>query len=100
MRGRCRPLELQLTARLLQSARARLPGAWLPGAVEGVLAVTNPLPAVGGSDPEPAETLRTSAPREALLLGRLGDDLVAHGEAGAPPAWPEVGPSVAGLRAT
>ncbi|MCX4247459.1 baseplate J/gp47 family protein [Paraliomyxa miuraensis] len=41
------------------------------GAIKGVLSVTNPRPAEGGSDPESPQTLRTSAPREALLLGRL-----------------------------
>ncbi len=43
----------------------------IASAIKGVLSVTNPLPAEGGSDPDSPTKLRTSAPREALLLGRL-----------------------------
>jgi predicted phage baseplate assembly protein len=43
----------------------------IASAIKGVLTVTNPLPAEGGSDPDSPTKLRTSAPREALLLGRL-----------------------------
>jgi len=39
--------------------------------VKGVKSVRNPLPAYGGDDAETEETLRTSAPHSALLLGRI-----------------------------
>jgi hypothetical protein len=48
-------------------------------AVPNLRAVRNPVPPGGGSDPQPADSVRTLAPRSVLTFGRAisGDDYVA-----------------------
>ncbi len=65
--------------------------------VAGVTAVRNPLPAAGGSDPEPLDTIRLAAPGfiDALESESTLDDIVARVEAD-----PEVDRAAASLRWT